>query len=303
MRKLALALLAALAVAGCGSPSHHQGQLASPIGISGVPAGQTGIDLSNNDPSYGSWATIRRHESFVYLKVSEGTGFVDGTAARMAKEARAAGLLVGGYDFQHVCQDGAIGEARVFVDAARSDGLLTGPGVLPPTADFEFGGGCNARAWLGAWSAYVRRYAPDAVYSDPGFYSPELGCFSGADYGWVADLGGFTSLCGLRTVFWQFSWNQWDGVANVDGDVFRGSYAQLQALAHAVSPAVIARQRHAHLVADYRLRTKLRALEAKHHCRQPPFHAAKPVSYEHACHTWVLHGRQVNADIARLHRR
>lgn len=255
MRRLALLLLPLLlALVGCGgsSLSPHPSRPATPAppvcmvpagghGSMGstlrcrvgapllqltAPAGQTGLDLSNNDPSYGHWATIRRHDSFVYLKVSEGTGFVDGTAARMAREAHAAGLLVGGYDFLHVCGDNPVGEAWVFIDAARRDGLVAGRGVLPATADFELGTGCNAGAWLRAWSDTIRRLTHDAVYSDLGYYLPEVRCFTDADYGWVADLSAFQTLCNLRTVFQQYSWAAWNGVGHADGDVFRGSYQQ-----------------------------------------------------------------------------
>jgi hypothetical protein len=266
-------------------------RLGAPLLHLTAPTGQTGIDLSNNDPSYGQWATIRRHASFVYLKVSEGTGFTDGTAARMAHEARTAGLLVGGYDFMHVCGDSPTDEARVFISAARRDGLLSGRGVLPATADFELGTGCNAGAWLRAWSNAIRRLTRDMVYSDPGYYTPMLGCFTNADYGWVADLNGFQPLCGLWTVFQQYSWAAWDGVAHVDGDVFRGSYQQLQALAGIFPPKPPKHSRQQLL----RLRIELRADLARRRCRVAPYHGRG--RYHRLCHHWLLYGASVNKQL------
>ena len=258
-----------------------------------APAGQTGLDLSNNDPSYGHWATIRRHDSFVYLKVSEGTGFVDGTAARMAREAHAAGLLVGGYDFLHVCGDNPVGEAWVFIDAARRDGLVAGRGVLPATADFELGTGCNAGAWLRAWSDTIRRLTHDAVYSDLGYYLPEVRCFTDADYGWVADLSAFQTLCNLRTVFQQYSWAAWNGVGHADGDVFRGSYQQLQALAGITPPTPPAPKPNR--AALLRLRNVLRADLTRHRCRVTPYHGRG--KYHKVCARWLAEGAAVNKQL------
>lgn len=273
---------------------------------SGPEPGQTGIDLSNNDPSFGSWRTIRRHASFAYFKVSEGTGFIDGTASQMAREAKAAGLLIGGYDFQHVCGVNPFSEADVFILAAKHVGLLKGSGVLPPTADFEAGGGCNAKVWLGQWSRTVRRVTRDMVYSDPGFYNPSVGCFSEADYGWVADLGAFAPLCGLRTIFHQYSFAAWDGVAHVDGDVFRGSYRQLAALA-ASAPVETNTQKRARwkreLDAHYRLRAELHAFIDKHHCRRgrPWFGHAKPRNFHTRCGKALAAGKRQNHEINAFH--
>ena len=254
-----------------------------------APPGQTGLDLSNNNPVYGlaAWRQIRRHDSFVYLKVNEGTSYRDPTAARMAHDARAAGLFVGGYDFQHVCATNPVSEARVAIAAARTDGLAAGHGVLPLVADFELAyGTCNRTAWLNAWTATVRRtLGRAAVYSDPGFYAPSVGCFTSADVGWVADLGGYVSLCRLATVLHQYSFAAADGVGFADGDVYLGSYRQLQALAGA-SPAPKPRKptpgarRLAKLV---KRRDRLRVLEARHACR------ARHHTYR-ACVRWLPEG-------------
>ena len=261
-----------------------------PLLTLGVPPGQTGLDLSNNDPIYGEWHTVRKHDSFAYFKVSEGVSFVDSTAARMSREAKAAGLYVGGYDFMHVCQTNPVAEADFFIKYARADGLLVGRDVLPVTADFELGTGCNAKTWLASWSRAVRRLTKDAVYSDPGYYVPSVGCFTQADYGWVADLGGFESLCSLRTVFQQYSWTAFNGVSHADGDVFRGSYAALSALANA-KPAP------SPLPALYARRRALRRVLAQDGCR------ARTRRHERLgprCRRWYREGNEVNRQIKQL---
>jgi len=263
-----------------------------PLLAFGTPPGQTGLDLSNNDPIYGqaNWRTVRRHDSFVYLKVTEGTGFVDTTAARMAREAKGAGLYIGGYGFMHVCGDSPTAEARFFMSHARSDGLLKGKGVLPATADFELGTGCNAKAWLGAWTATVSHETHTAVYSDQGYYVPSVGCFRGANYGWVANLGGFAALCELPTILQQYSWSASNGVTRADGDVYRGSYAGLTALANA-KPAP------SPLPALYARRRALRRVLVADGCR------ARVRRHEHLgpkCKRWFAEGVTVNRKIHEL---
>jgi GH24 family phage-related lysozyme (muramidase) len=67
------------------------------------------------------------------------------------------------------------------------------------------------------------------------------------------------------------------------------------------SPSALRRK----LQADLRLRTTLRALEAKHRCRNPPERHTRPstAAYRHACYgVWVPAGRRVNVAIIQLQR-
>jgi hypothetical protein len=60
------------------------------------------------------------------------------------------------------------------------------------------------------------------------------------------------------------------------------------------------RQLERELASDNALRVKLRALEAKHDCRNPPDHRPTPntAAYRHACYgVWIPQGRQVDARI------
>lgn len=67
------------------------------------------------------------------------------------------------------------------------------------------------------------------------------------------------------------------------------------------SPSKLRKQ----LQADLSLRTALRALEARHECRNPPEHHPVPdtAAYRHACYgVWVQQGRRVDAQVASLER-
>jgi len=100
-----------------------------------------GVDLSsNNGPSHDFKRAYREGVRFVLIKVSEGTNYVNPRAARHAREAKAAGLLVGAYAFlrpstEHTAEE----EAEYFFRHAREAGLLE-RGCLRPTLDIEVTG-------------------------------------------------------------------------------------------------------------------------------------------------------------------
>jgi GH25 family lysozyme M1 (1,4-beta-N-acetylmuramidase) len=88
---------------------------------------------------------------FVYLKANEGRGVVDRMFARNAREAAAAGLLVGAYHFAR--PDGQAGDA-----AAEADAFLRvatpRAGGLAPMLDLETAGTLEPGAlqrWTRAW--------------------------------------------------------------------------------------------------------------------------------------------------------
>ena len=188
-----------------------------------------GPDFSNNDPVYGAaqWKAIAAKNSFAYLKVSEGTGYIDPTAARMAALAKAVGLPVGGYDFLHVCLTNPVSEADVFSRALRADHLL-GTLTLPPVADAEYGGsGCNARAWLTAWRTEVQKQTGRVtmIYTGAWWWQPHLGAW------WPADALAWISGYSVRYPYmpagrsqldiWQFTDHGWNGATSADLNVWR----------------------------------------------------------------------------------
>lgn len=99
-----------------------------------------GFDISsNNGPLSPQFfrAAFKNGYRFVFIKVTEGTNYVNRYAKDHAKWARDAGLLVGGYDFVSPKSGRTpVEEADFFVKNARDAGLLK-KGDLRPAADVE----------------------------------------------------------------------------------------------------------------------------------------------------------------------
>lgn len=97
-----------------------------------------GVDISSNNGRNVDFRRLYKDGvRFVYIKVTEGTNYVNPYAAVHAKEAQDAGLLVGAYCFVSP-KSGRTGrqEADYFVEKARAAGLLK-KGCLRPCADIE----------------------------------------------------------------------------------------------------------------------------------------------------------------------
>lgn len=97
-----------------------------------------GFDISSNNGSNLDFhKAYKAGYRFVYIKVTEGTNYVNPYAAKHAREAKAAGLLVGAYCFVSP-RSGRTGvqEADYFIKHARNAGLLA-KGCLRPVADIE----------------------------------------------------------------------------------------------------------------------------------------------------------------------
>lgn len=189
-----------------------------------ITATQQGPDLSNNDPVYSasSWAAIARHSAFAIFKVNESTSYVDRTAAPMAAQAKRHGLVVGGYDFLHVCGPAPGSEARVFVAALRADGL-TGSGTLPGTGDAEYGGsGCNVRDWIGSWASTVYNLTGrwPMFYTGAWWWQPHAGAYwPNPSLAWISGYGvrwPYLPSGRSHLDIWQFADNGWNGATSAD---------------------------------------------------------------------------------------
>lgn len=216
-----------------------------------ITATRQGPDLSNNDPVYEPGQTaIARHNAFEIVKVSEGTGYVDPTAAPMARDARRHGLVLGGYDFLHVCLVSPTAEAQVFAAALRRDGL-TGLRTLPPTGDAEWPSSpqCNVRAWITAWAAtvYAAVHRHPMIYTGAWWWNPHVGAW------WLSHalawMSGYTSWPppfpaghpGLD--IWQFTDHGWNGASTGDLSIwhdsaaaFRSAALERQPISYAIFP-------------------------------------------------------------------
>jgi hypothetical protein len=89
------------------------------------------IDVSNNNGHVDFVAAKRAGAIGVYLKVTEGTDFVDRTYLANRAAAKRAGLLVGGYHFAHPA-DNPHAEAAFFLSHLKYE-----PGDLIPMLDLE----------------------------------------------------------------------------------------------------------------------------------------------------------------------
>ncbi len=209
-----------------------------------ITATTQGPDESNNTPVYGDsrWAEIGAHNSFAIFKVTEGTGYVDPTAAPMGRYARAHGLVVGGYDFLHVCGNSPVTEAQVFVYHLRADGL-TGKGSLPGIGDAEFGGsGCDARAWINTWARTVYNGTGrwPMFYTGAWWWQPHLGAYwPNPSLAWVSGYGvGYPYMPSGRSQLdlWQFSDRAWNGSSSGDLSVWRDGARAFTALTGTTTP-------------------------------------------------------------------
>ena len=110
------------------------------------------IDVSNNNGPNVDFAAARHQGAVaVYLKVTEGTGFVDPYYQENYKRAKAAGLKVGGYHFGHPANS-PTSEADFFLSHLRLE-----PGDLLPCLDLEVSDSKGAAGVHAFASAFVRR--------------------------------------------------------------------------------------------------------------------------------------------------
>lgn len=101
-----------------------------------------GVDVSDHQGRI-DWSAVGRSDvSFVFIKATEGSTYVDSDFAPDLAHARSAGLLVGAYHFFTLCSPGAT-QAANFLKIARP-----GSTVLPPAVDLELSGNCSARPSL-----------------------------------------------------------------------------------------------------------------------------------------------------------
>lgn len=93
-----------------------------------------GIDVSHHN-RVDDWAAVRGNNiTYVSIKLTESTGFVDNAAAGHADRARRAGIRVGGY---HFARNGDIGaQVRHFGNRLRAVGMI-GHDSMAPMLDME----------------------------------------------------------------------------------------------------------------------------------------------------------------------
>ncbi len=148
-----------------------------------------GMDISHYQTITDPTATRRNGITFAYHKLSQGTGFVDPTAAGHLAQLRTAGILVGGYAYA-IGPDCAT-DAHTFRSVATSLQLLTA-GALIPALDMEH------PALAAVADACVRAFydalgGPLLVYGDSTWWTLYLHPATWGDrtiVGWIASYTG-----------------------------------------------------------------------------------------------------------------
>jgi GH25 family lysozyme M1 (1,4-beta-N-acetylmuramidase) len=98
-----------------------------------------GIDVSGWQGAIG-WDQVAGSASFVYVKATEGLGFVSSSYADQYGGAKAAGLYAGSYAFGRPDGGQAAAQADYFIDHAylSAEGRATDARTLPPMLDIEW---------------------------------------------------------------------------------------------------------------------------------------------------------------------
>lgn len=240
-------LLPALLTVACGAPI-EDGQLTE--NSSENLTEQTGTICPGATKIYGidvsyyqgniNWASVKASgKQFAIIRYSDGTGFIDPKFETNWKNAKAAGLTVGAYQFFRPGQD-PIAQADALVNKLAALGG-TGRPNLPPMIDVEVKDGvsnANIIARVNQWLARVqsRTGRQPLLYSGPGFWNglgnptpsplPYL-----CDAHWGPTCPTVPSPWG-RLRFWQYSaTGSVPGISgDVDLDLYNGSLAEMQGL-------------------------------------------------------------------------
>lgn len=162
------------------------------------------LDLSNNNPSPDFHAIRKAGAYGVLLKVSESINFTDETWPERSRQARAAGLHVGGYHFARPRHGSALPEAHYFcvrlgkvyrrdlhpaLDLETNEGELTPPQLLEWIRDFQRAvkRETGVRCLLYTYSAFVQAQGWDTTPgTGAGLWLADYGPNDGHDHGAAA---------------------------------------------------------------------------------------------------------------------
>jgi GH25 family lysozyme M1 (1,4-beta-N-acetylmuramidase) len=161
----------------------------------------TVLDLSNNNPA-PNFAQVKKAGAFgVLLKVSEATTFTDDTWPERSRQARAAGLHVGGYHFARPHPGSALEEAHYFttrlghvqrrdlhpaLDLETNEGGLGSAELLEWVRSFQTAvrRATGTRCLLYTYSAFVQSQAwPRTPGTGAGLWLADYGPNDGTDHG------------------------------------------------------------------------------------------------------------------------
>lgn len=200
-----------------------------------------GIDVSYWQGSI-NWTSVHNAgKKFAMIRVSDGANYLDPNFTTNWKNAKAAGLTVGAYQFFRPNQD-PIAQADLMVNKLQALGG-TGRPNLPPVIDVEVTGGMSASTIASRVNTWLQRVRSRTgrlpiLYTSPGFWG-SIGnpTPNPIPYLWDAH---WTSNCpdlphvnySWRLRFWQYtSTGSVPGISgNVDLDLYNGSLTEMQNL-------------------------------------------------------------------------
>lgn len=158
------------------------------------------VDVSNNNGPNVDFAKIKADGAVgVYLKVTEGTGFVDQDYAKNYAAAKAAGLRVGGYHFAHPKNDPGT-ELAFFLKNLKIEKGDFFPALDLETTDSMISARVSsyAQRFVGALRS---RFGNAVLYSGQSFMESN-GLVGVPGRRWLADYGAHPVL---HWDAWQFS--------------------------------------------------------------------------------------------------
>lgn len=203
-----------------------------------------GIDVSAWQGDIDWPAVAGDGQKFAFIRVSDGTTYIDDYFEPNWQQARDAGLIVGAYQYFRPGQD-PIAQADILL---QKMGPLE-PGVLPPVIDVEASDGLDPAQVtnrVGQWIDHVEGAlgVKPIVYTGKYFWQASVGSAEWAAYPlWIAQYGPVCPDLPDQWSAWEFhqtsSTGKVAGVGgNVDTNLFNGDLAALEGMAGAGGPAV-----------------------------------------------------------------
>ena len=217
------------------SSSSNASNLAATPNIAPYPV--HGADISHYNGTIAWDQVPQQGLSFVFMKATESTDYVDPMFATDWSGAASIGLAEGAYHFYDFCQTGAA-QAANFVKT-----VPVTAGALPMVVDIEMSSDCaqadmpSKAAFLKDLSDFTARmqttYGKTPIlYVNLSMYNEYLAGSADGYKIWIADPSDAEPNIGNNWTFWQYSWTgKVTGMpSDVDLDVFNGDASALAAL-------------------------------------------------------------------------
>jgi GH25 family lysozyme M1 (1,4-beta-N-acetylmuramidase) len=195
-----------------------------------------GIDVSYFQGTI-NWNAVKNDGvKYAFIRVSDGTGFIDPKFSQNWNGAKNAGVLRGAYQFFR-SDDDPIAQANILINKV---GGRLGPNDLPPVVDVESTDGVSAstrRQRLNRWLNHVEAKlgVKPIIYTGPYFWQDNVGGDFNDHKLWVAHYGTNCPLVPGNWSRWTFHQHTSSGSVNgiggnVDMNRFNGTLAQLRAM-------------------------------------------------------------------------